>query len=260
MDSGEAYFHRDGAAFVPTGQGASPWSARAQGGVPLAGLTAHVLGAVAAPAPMQLARLTIDILGAVPMAPLTPSVEIVREGRRVQLVDIRLAADGRTRLRASALRVRIGESPAQALPLPHPLPEASPRAPRRTDWGEMVDLAGAIGTPGPAAMWVRFHNPVVAGESLTPLERVAMLADWGGGLSSLVPFSRWSFANLDISLNLLRQPEGDWMLIDAASDSAGGGLAVARSRLGDRTGMFGAVHQTIFVDPREGGPREGAPA
>ena len=67
MSSVGALFVKDGALFVPTGLGASPWQSKAHGGVALGGLVAHVLEQVPSPAPMQVVRITLDILGAIPL-------------------------------------------------------------------------------------------------------------------------------------------------------------------------------------------------
>ena len=52
----------------------------------------------------------------VPVAPLAIETEIVREGRKIQLVSVRLLADGAEVALASALRIRIDpkEMPAIA--------------------------------------------------------------------------------------------------------------------------------------------------
>ncbi len=77
---------------------------------------------------MRIARLTVDLMRPVPVAPLTIETEIVREGRKIQLVNARLLAGGNEVVRASALRIRVapGALPETAgtPPLDLPLPEA----------------------------------------------------------------------------------------------------------------------------------------
>jgi Thioesterase-like superfamily len=248
---GSFYTRADG-RYSPTLIAASPWSSGLQSGVALAGLCAHINEQVPAPVPMHVARLTIDILRGTPMGPLSATTTLLREGRRLQLLESALHADGQCVVRAHCLRVRAGSSP-QRLDAPSvAFPEdADMRLQRQVPWAETITVAGDFHQPGPGARWVRILSPVVSGCTLSPLETVAMLADFGSGVGPLCSPAEWSFANVDISLHLLRLPQDDWMLIESASESAGNGYGVANARLGDRHGMFGSAHQTIFLDSRQ---------
>ena len=62
-------FGRDGDAFVPTGHAVGPWDpGQMHGGAPAA-LLVRALEALAPE--MQLARLTVEFLGTVPLEPVT---------------------------------------------------------------------------------------------------------------------------------------------------------------------------------------------
>lgn len=244
------FFTHEGDRYVPTGRGISPWNGHSIGGLPIAGLLGHIMDRTPAPTPMHPARLTIDILGAVPMVPLTPTVTIAREGKRVQLVDVALTAQGRVWARASGLRVRMDRTAAQHMPPTRAFP-VDPADAKMTDVAEMIRVDAASPIPdGTGARWARFPYPVIVGQALTPFEMAAMGADFGSGISPLFPYSDWTFANLDISLHLTRLPRGEWLLVDAESQSSGNGVAIARSLLGDRDGMFGTSTQTVFLDRR----------
>jgi acyl-CoA thioesterase len=111
-------------------------------------------------------------------------------------------------------------------------------------------LGGGLREPGPGVMWVRFGHEHVEGVALTPLVRVAVLGDFGSGLGSVLPVRGWNFPNLDISVHLTRLPEGEWLLIDAETISAGNGMALASTVMADRQGVFARTHQTLFVSLR----------
>lgn len=243
-----AYFRAEGGLYVPTGLGVSPWNGRSIGGVPLAGLVGHLVGTVPSPVPMHVARLTIDIFGTVPMEPLAAEVRLVRDGRRVQLLSVALTSGGRTWVQASVLRLRMEETPASDAPLTRAFPGEA----RMVRPGAMIEaiLLNEPRVAGQDAWWLRFLHPVVAGTQRSPLESVAMLADFGAGISALYPTKEWTLANLDISVHLSRLPRGDWLLVDATSGSAGNGAGLALSRLGDRDGMIGTAHQTVFLARR----------
>ena len=244
-----AFFRRDGVSYAPTGLGLSPWDKRSQSGVSLAGLVALVLETTQTQSPMHTARITIDIMGAVPMAPLTPTVRLLRDGPRMQLVEVELRSGDKTWVRTTALRARISDSPVHAQQLTHPLPQEQAIT-QRMSWADIVRPSGDFKVRGPGAMWIRLTADVVEGEPLTPLQRMAAVADFGSGTAPLVPYRHWTAANLDIVMNFSRLAQGEWLLVDATSESAGNGIGIANARMGDRDGMFATTAQTLFLNPR----------
>jgi hypothetical protein len=245
-----AFYEARGAQFLPTDINVSPWDSRGQNGVALAGLAAHVIDKVVTLTQMHTARLTIDILGLVPRTPLEASVRVVRQGQRVQLVELDLIAGGRAYIRATALRTRIAPSPQSAQPLTRALPEPA-LARSQLPWVAMHRLEGSFHQPGPGAQWLQILADVVAGHALSQLERVAMTSDFGSSTAPLVSPKEWTFANLDIAAHLTRMPQGEWLLLETISASHGNGVGVIATQLGDVMGMFGHAHQTVFLDARQ---------
>lgn len=245
----QAYFIREGERFVPTGLGPSFWDPAKQGGAQICGLTAQLLGAIAVPLPMLPVRLTLDIYGAVPMAPLTARTRLLREGKRIQLAELELDADGRTWVRATLLRVRREGEEAQLVPLTHPFPEGAQGQARVL--AESIRIAGSETEPGPGAVWMRVITPMIAGEPIDPLACVAAAADWGTTVAPPASLTDWTYASLDLSIHLSRMPRSDWMLLDGTSEVAGNGTGIATLRMGDTDGMFGTAHQSVFLTRRE---------
>ena len=246
-----AFYEACGTDYVPTDINLSPWNGKGQNGIAMAGLAAHVICKMPSPAEMHTARLSIDILGLVPRIPVQPRLRVLREGRRVQLIEAELVADGRTYVRATALRTRIAPSPLSEPPLTRPLPDPA-KARGKVPWVTMHLLEGGFAQIGPGAQWVRFCTDVVAGHPLSPLERVAMVSDFGSSVAPLVSPARWTFANHDITVHLTRLPKGEWVLMDVTSQSSGNGVGVIHTQLGDTGGMIGHAHQTVFLDQRAG--------
>ena len=58
----------------------------------------------------------------------------------------------------------------------------------------------------------------------------------------------------DIGTNVLRMPRGDWFLLDAHTEGAGNGHAVAQTIFADEGGVYAKGTQTVFVGP--GRPRD----
>ena len=243
-----AFYRKEGDSYVPTGLGISPWNGTSQVGMALAGLAGHVLAQVPTLEPMMTTRISIDILGTVPLEPLVPQIKLLRNGKRIQVVDVEFRSGERLWLRATAVRARIGDSPKNPVP------------PVRRFWNEddpkdsyfwyeerQIDLDRS--RVGPGSIWVRFTADVVEGEPFEPLSLLAMLGDFGNGTAPLIPLDEGTLANLDIVVSASRMPEGEWMLIDAESETAGNGLGYSRTRIGDRQGMFATGTQSIFVGP-----------
>jgi Thioesterase-like superfamily len=267
--AGEAIFTRDGDRYVPSPHARGPWDPDAlHGGAPAALLAEHVARAGDADAgAMAVARLTYEFLGPVPLAPLTVVAEVVRPGRRFQLVEAEARGeDGRPLLRARAVRLRRGsvalpegaaaggrppaEPPGRAQAAPFPAPAGDdPRGFHRT--GMEIRFAGGTAfDAGPALAWFRLAHPLVAGEEPSPLARVAAAADFGNGVARVLEFREFLFVNTDLTVHLHREPAGEWVLLDAVTRVEPDGRGLARSVLADERGPIGVAAQTLFVDHR----------
>jgi hypothetical protein len=70
------------------------------------------------------------------------------------------------------------------------------------------------------------------------------------GTGALLDRQLWSFVNGDISLNLLREPAGEWILLDAVRwiDANGSGFSFAR--MADAYGFFARSSQSFIIEKR----------
>lgn len=257
------YTHEDG-LFVPSGHARGPWDPGAQHGGGPAALLVRAVEALESPAPMLLARLTIEFLGAVPLAPMEVRTEIVRPGKRLQLVEGSIAVEGREVCRARAVRLR-----REAVPVPDPVAPAAPIPPpdgiepfyielpphgqeegfARTAM-ELRFVAGEFMSPGPATTWFRLRMPLVAGEEPTPTQRLAAAADFGNGIGADLHFETHLFVNTDLTIHLSREPAGEWTGLEARTEHGPEGTALAWSRLHDQDGPVGLAAQSLYVAAR----------
>ncbi len=104
--------------------------------------------------------------------------------------------------------------------------------------------------PGPGRVWMRLRHPLLAGEELTPLARLAASADFGNGISAVLPFERFLFINADLTVHLQRPPHGEWIGLNAHTLLHRGGTGLAESVLHDARGPVGRAFQTLVVEPR----------
>jgi hypothetical protein len=243
-------------------QASGPWDPKSQHGGAPTSLIAWAVERVPAREPMQVARMTIDLLRPVPIAPLAIQTEVVREGRKIQVCAVTLSHEGVAVVRAAVLRMRV-----QDLSMPDTVVEEKvtlpgPDAGIESDgFGSsasgfvqgliMRTVRGAVRKPGPAAIWFRAKTEVVAGQPVTPLMRVAMAADFCNGASSVLDFREWTFINADLSIHLARQPVGEWILLDAQSWIGSSGSGIAFAKLGDERGYFGRAAQSLVIEKRQ---------
>jgi hypothetical protein len=116
---------------------------------------------------------------------------------------------------------------------------------------EWRPAAGAFfQSPGPAAVWMRMRTPLVLGEEPSPLSRVLVAADSGNGVSAELPFRTHLFINTELSVHLVRMPEGPWVCLDSITRIAPRGIGLAESVLWDERGRLGRVAQSLLVARR----------
>lgn len=124
----DAVFRRDGDHFIPTRLAASAWGESVLHGGPPCGLLARAIER-AAPAPgLHLARLTVDLFRAVPLASLEVRTEAVRTGRRIVAMRASILAEGVEVARAHGVLLRPTASAAAVDDPPRPARTASRRS------------------------------------------------------------------------------------------------------------------------------------
>jgi hypothetical protein len=254
-------FEVDGTRALPTVLARGPWSPDAMhGGAPAALLARAVERHDPGPASF-VARLTVDLLRPVPLAPLEVEVRTTRPGKKVQWIDAVLRSDGVEVARATALRVRT--TPPLGLPLPppdlhsFPSPDSSevlevelPTVSGPGFWSavEFRGAEGSWGEVGPATIWFRLRAEIVGGEAPSPLQRVAAAADFGNGVSTVLPRGEYLFINPDLDIHLHRHPVGEWVALSARSRAEDMGIGLAVCDLSDEIGPIGRSAQTLLVD------------
>lgn len=225
-----------------------------------------------------IARLGVEFVKPIPFAELSVSIEVVRDGRRVQELAAELTAvsDGGGARgdeligRANALRIQ---------PVPGGLPDPDGRrelpGPGQVesmpgpDEGEPIVFAldstavESFATTGmhmrwlsdpwalgPARVWMRVAQPILDEEPASPLQQLVATADFGNGVSRELDFERYLFINADLTIHLWRAPHGEWIGLDAKTVLMDGGAGIAESVLHDQHGPVGRSFQTLVVQSR----------
>ncbi len=103
----EAIFRVDGSNVVTSPFAAGPWDPSMQHGSPPAALVVWAAERIPTAVPMRVARVTVDLMRPVPVAPLTIESEVLREGRKIQLCAVRLLAGGVVVVGATVLKIKV---------------------------------------------------------------------------------------------------------------------------------------------------------
>ncbi|MGY6500369.1 MAG: hypothetical protein ACXIVQ_05645 [Acidimicrobiales bacterium] len=109
-------------------------------------------------------------------------------------------------------------------------------------------VEGGFDRPGPAVAWIRLTVPVVADEVTSPIERVAAAADFGNGVSWVLPRDGWVFINPDLTVHLVRMPVGEWVCLRSVTVPHDEGVGMAESALSDADGRLGRSVQSLLLD------------
>ena len=259
---GESYYEPlGGGRFRSSTRTSGPWSPQAQHGGPPAALLGRALESVDEGAPRVIARFTMDLLGPVPVADLTVTTTVLRPGRTVSLRQAEMADQaGRVVARAQGWALPHVADEAgpggQGVPLEHG-PEDGQHEEPPDSWSRgYLDsvqwqwIEGAVTRPGPAVVWMRPLVRLVPGEEMTPLQRLLTCADSASGASAVLDPADWSFMNTELTVHVLRPPEGEWVCLRAETSLSTGSVGLAAAEVYDERGLVGRSSQTLLVTRR----------
>jgi hypothetical protein len=250
-----------GEVFESTRLSAAEWYPDGQHGGVVAALMARQVEHTPTLAPMEVARLTVELFRVVPVAPVEVVVEIIREGKKIQTSEVRLYVGETEMARALVQRLRVAD-----LALPE-VAEEAPYFPGETaDFTELMpfhpdgpvtfgrrgvaiaEVEGSFRRPGPATVWLSMRVPLVDGEPVTGTQIACVLGDFVNGMSRNAQPQEWVFMNSDLSIQLARVPHGKWLGVRARSVWQSTGRGVATGVLYDTDGEVGRSTQTLFLD------------
>lgn len=252
--------------FESTALANAGWYEEGQHGGALAALIVGRAESIPTLTPMQVARVTVEIFRVTPLVPLTVIPTVVREGKRIQTIQVEVLDPNGTLLSlglVQRLRTADTELPPEAATESTEL--VGPDDSRRTDsrnWGigkadktmfhrdalEIREIHGGFGSIGPGAVWVRPKVPMIAGRANTPAQRTVIAGDFCNGVSRKLDLGEWVFMNSDLTVHLGRYPSGEWTALDAHSSYSNDGRGVASGTLWDATQWVGRSAQTLYLD------------
>ncbi|MGH3249374.1 MAG: acyl-CoA thioesterase domain-containing protein [Trebonia sp.] len=255
----EGFFRADGDSLIPAAFATSPWGQVVHGRL-IGGLTARAAEQARSAAPELIcSRLTIDLFRSVPLAPVRVTTRSIRAGRRIAVIEVTVEQDEVPVGQGRALLLRRSEQPSgtfrptAAWDAQTPPQLGPPRPTSARHWTapwQSWHVGGADGslTEG---LWIRDIHPLITGEELTPLVRLAMAADLASPVSNYSTHGL-SFINADYTAYLGRDPEGEHVGIQPSGHISDRGVAAGQCVLHDLRGPVGFVTTAAVANPAMG--------
>ncbi|WP_245905843.1 thioesterase family protein [Mycolicibacterium palauense] len=254
------YYHRladesDTQVFESTDLTRSNWAPGIQHGSPPLALLTKVIEERLAGSGMRPGRLGLDILGAIPVAPVRVRSRVERPGRRISLLSAEMTpVDGdRPVARVSAWALMTADTADVATDRHRPLVEG-PRQPLPHGWWnapgylDSVDFRPQPDEPdGSHVFWLTPRAGLVDDEPTTALQRLAMVVDSANGVGSVLDPAAYVFMNTDTVVHLHRPPNGADFGLRARGSIGPDGIGVTTCEIFDRGGFVGTCAQTLLV-------------
>lgn len=239
----------------------SNWAADIQHGSPPLALMTRAIEDLAAGTPLRIGRLTLDILGAIPVAPVTVRSRVSRPGARISMMTAEMTAtapEGSERAVARVTAWLLATSDTRevatdrypplvegaAIPVPHSW-EGAKGYLETVSWRRQPSADGE-----PAVAWLSPLVPLVDDEETTAVQRLAMVVDSANGAGAALDPERFMFMNTDTTVHLHRLPTGSDFALRARGSIGPDGIGVTTAEIFDRQGLVGTSAQTLLVQRR----------
>ncbi len=251
----EPFFEKQGDVYQPLPVCAGPWDPKSLHGRVVAGLLAAEIERHHGDSNLIPARLTVDLYRLPDFSPMRVETEVIKEGRRIRVVNAEIFSGDKSAGRASCQLLRMGDEPAGTVwkrdnwDVPAPAEIAAPETGALGGMWHMRAISGAMGTDGPRRCWVSEARELIGGESLSAWQRVALAADFASPFANAGD-AGLGFINTDITLYLHRLPETAWIGFEVVNHQSANGVANGECYLYDETGLIGSSTVAALAQAR----------
>lgn len=242
----------------------SNWDPQIQhGSPPLALMTKLIeeLSDKSAGSAMRIGRVSMDILGAIPVAPVRVRAWVERGGNRIALLSAEMVAArpggaDRAVARASAWLLATTDTAdvatdrfpplveGRADPTPHSW-EGAPGYLESISWRRQPELDN-----GSAVAWMSPMARLVDDEDMSQMQRLALIVDCANGAGAALDPAEFVFMNTDTTMHVHRVPVGNDFALRARGSIGPDGIGVTSAEIFDRQGFIGTCAQTLLVQRR----------
>jgi hypothetical protein len=253
----EPFFRIEGDHYVPTAAGRGPWDPNSLHGRVIVGLLGAEIERLHGDPDFVPARLTVDMYRLPDFSPVEVVTRVVREGRRIKVIDAEFISGGKSAGRATCQLLRRMGAPEGKVWTPAnwdaPKPQdIDPPEPSKNPMGgmwAMRRIAGDWGTVGPKRTWMSEVRELVEGRPLTPFVRVAVAADFTSPFANAGD-AGLKYINSDVTVYLHREPVGEWVGFEVVNHGATDGVAIGECFLYDVEGPIGSASCCALAQAR----------
>lgn len=245
--------------FEATSESGGAWNPAEQHIAPMMGLMTHMteLNHAQRDASAELVpgRISVEILGVLSFDPFEISVDVVRPGRTIELVEAVCVQNGRSAVRMRTWFIKqtdtssiAGTAFASILrPPEHPLPALG------TDWGGgfVQSISGQRNQeePGRGTAWWRTDTELIDSESVSDLAYFMSILDMANGVAIREDPRKVVYPNVDLTAHFFQLPVGKWLGTDTTVSFGAAGIGETNSVIHDENGPIGTCSQILTIRP-----------
>lgn len=233
----------------------SNWDPEIQHGSPPLALMTKLIEEHATGSRLRVGRLTLDILGAIPVVPLRVRAWTLRPGSRIAMMCAEMLPVGADRPVARVTAWLLATSDTSDV--------VTDRYPPLRKGDAVANPHAWLGAPGyletvswhrqttpaseAAEVWLSPLVPLVDDEPVSETQRLAMVVDSANGVGAALDPNDFLFMNTDTTVHLHRVPSGDEFALRARASIGPDGVGVTTADLFDDRGFIGTSAQTLLV-------------
>ena len=239
----------------------SNWDPEIQHGSPPLALMTKLIEELAGGSGLRIGRLTLDILGAIPVTQVKVRAWVERPGSRISIMAAEMLAprpDGGERAVARVTAWLLGTSDTadavtdrypplvegDSVAVPHSWEGA-------TGYLETVSWRRQRTAEGESnVVWLSPLVPLVDSEPMTQVQRLAMVVDCANGAGAALDPEKFVFMNTDTVVHVHRLPAGNDFGLRARASIGPDGIGLTTADIFDRQGFIGVVAQTLLLQRR----------
>jgi hypothetical protein len=249
-------------AFSSTDYTRSNWGPEIQHGSPPLALLTKLIEELSAESGLRIGRLSLDILGAIPVSRVRARAWVERRGSRVCMMVAEMLADreggpARAVARVTAWLLAVSDTASVVSDRYPPLVEG-PAEPLPAPFADAGGYFDAINwrpqnTEGQSAAvsWFSPMAHIVDTEPATSLQRLAAVVDCANGVGAVLDPNQFVFMNTDTVVHLHRLPVGNDFALRARASIGPDDVGVTTAEVYDKAGFIGSSAQTILIQGRK---------
>ncbi len=239
------------AHYKPTQHAQGAWNQHEQHMAAATGVLTHELSQFAPQANMRIARISLDILGLIPLDDFIITTRCIRPGKTIELIESVMSSGGRACITARAWRLLTQDTSAIAGLEDQNAPQHPDELPV---WEEMKSWPGGFvksvqlvankeRRAGKGMVWITNDLEMIAGQTTSDLIRLLGMVDTANGVVQRLGLGlsklEWIFPNTDLQIHMHREPKGQWLGIEAVQQYGADGIGLTSAVLHDVHGPFG---------------------